>query len=102
MKKATILSGIVEGLRDLPPEDFDRLSERLIDYEKNPKFETAEDLVNAINQDLTYLKVLHDASMRRSLEKIANNSTVIKNILIFYLICSLIGAIIFWGILVSK
>lgn len=35
---------------------------------------------------------LNDNDMKRDISRIANNSKIIANILIFYLICSLIGA----------
>ena len=95
MKKELVLSSNLEQFNQLTPDESESLMHELIVYDKEQKFNNAEDLAKGIIKDLPFIPMLHDAAIRNYLEKIAMNTSVIKIILVIYFVCSIIVGIMF-------
>lgn len=95
MKKTTIVEQALSGFRFLNPDDHELLSEELKEYEKNTAFTDDNKLAVGLMKDIPKLQLLHEAAVRRSLQKIETNTSVVKTILLIYFICSVVTALYF-------
>ena len=93
MKKTTIVEQALSGFRFLNPDDYELFDNELKEYEKNTAFTDDNKLAVGLMKDIPKLQLLHEAAIRRSLQKIEANTSVIKTILVIYFICSVVTAL---------
>jgi hypothetical protein len=102
MKKTTILENVLFGYQYLSPEDYESLTNQITEFDKTLDFADADKLSDGLLKNIPKLQILHQASVRRSLEKIESNTATIKFILVIYFIASIIAAIFFVFSITSK
>lgn len=95
MKKSTILEQTISGFRFLTPEDFESLTSELAKFGNNADSPDDNKLASNLMKDLPKLQLLHDAAVRRYLQRIESHTSIIKTIMAIYFICSLITALYF-------
>lgn len=92
MTKTLLLTRAVQYFK-LDEDDSILLKKELAEYAKQNESLTIEELSLAIKKDLPHLQLLHDASLRRYARVTANNSSVIKVIIVIYFIASIIAGL---------
>lgn len=92
MEKAKIAEIMLSGYDgEYAYDDINPLRNDLNNYAKKIDSDNPLTVVNSINEKFPYLQEMHKANKRNKLLKIDKSLNTIKNIAVFYFVCSLLA-----------